>query len=326
VIADAAIEPLAASPMAVEKTDNSQTGRHGSARLVLRSIDGPTRIVEARAHSPLRILSPRNPGSGAWVYTSTFGGGLLGGDQITLTVDAGPDTLTYLGTQSATKVFRPKSAATTRQTLEARVDENALLLLLPDPTACFAGARFHQSQRVDLGKTGSVILLDWTTSGRHAVGERWAAEECLSRNEIWRDSTSAKCNLEDTSHFSGHPWATSQPITGKTFSNCLSACIVRDAIRLPPIPGSVGMGYFNCFATLIMQGPRVAADAARLLDLLKSAPVKPGNATPFGISPVGDGLILRAAGPNAESVARAIFPLLDFLKPVLGEAPWTRKW
>src|SRR4029453_17248052 len=46
-------------------------------------------VTRARAASPLRLLMPKNDGTAAWVYTSTFGGGLVGGDCIDLDVDIG---------------------------------------------------------------------------------------------------------------------------------------------------------------------------------------------------------------------------------------------
>src|SRR5207245_10808543 len=43
-----------------------------------------TALRRAYAESPLRLLTPRNHGNAAWVYTSTLGGGLLDGDGVRL--------------------------------------------------------------------------------------------------------------------------------------------------------------------------------------------------------------------------------------------------
>jgi urease accessory protein len=281
--------------------DATHAIRKGSARLLFTHAHGRTRLERCAARSPLRILSPRNAGRGAWAFTSTFGGGLLAGDEIDLELDVGVGATAYISTQSATKVFRSKDSLTTKQRLQAQVGDGGMLVLLPDPTACFGGARYRQEQRIDLvggggGTSGSVVVLDWLTSGRHAAGERWAADFCHCRTEIWTHG----------------------------------ACVLRDAIHLPPMRGGIGSGFFNCFATLILQGPRVAAHAQVILDVVREMPGREDNpliaATPMAASRVGDGLLLRAAGANAEIVGRRILPFLDFLAAELGEAPWKRKW
>ena len=46
-------------------------------------------VTRAVATSPLRLLTPRNHGRGAWVYTATYGGGLVDGDAIQLDISVG---------------------------------------------------------------------------------------------------------------------------------------------------------------------------------------------------------------------------------------------
>ena len=45
--------------------------------------------------------------SSQWLYTITFGGGLVEGDNITLDVDVGEDCTVVVTTQASTKVYRP---------------------------------------------------------------------------------------------------------------------------------------------------------------------------------------------------------------------------
>src|SRR5687768_3060300 len=57
-------------------------GRAGDARLGFERVGNRTVVRTALAHSPLRLLTPRNHGHAAWVYTSSLGGGLVDGDHL----------------------------------------------------------------------------------------------------------------------------------------------------------------------------------------------------------------------------------------------------
>jgi len=71
------------------------------------------------------------------------------------------------------------------QTVDARVAEGALLAVLPDPVTCFAGARYTQRQSFSLAPGGSLVLVDWLTCGRRALGETWALSSYQSSNRLF---------------------------------------------------------------------------------------------------------------------------------------------
>ena len=124
--------------------------RAGQGILELRRIAGRTAATRIAATAPLKLLAPRRPGHAAWIYTSTYGGGLVAGDEIDLQVRLGPGACGVLGTQSATKVYKSSEGAICRQSLAATVADEALLVVVPDPVICFADARYEQRQRIEL--------------------------------------------------------------------------------------------------------------------------------------------------------------------------------
>src|SRR4029078_9252933 len=71
------------------------------------------RSVVRRAYdtSPLRWLTPRNHGPAAWVYTSSYGGGLVGGDHLCLTISIGAGASAFVSSQASTKGYRAHSAS-----------------------------------------------------------------------------------------------------------------------------------------------------------------------------------------------------------------------
>jgi urease accessory protein len=250
-----------------------------------------TVLRAARATSPLQLLMPRNHGHGAWVVLATLGGGLVDGDAIDLDVDVGPGAVGLLGTQASTKVYRCPNG-TCRQGLDARVAAGAVLVVVPDPVACFAGARYEQSVRVDLDPTASLVLVDAFTAGRVGRGESWDFLRYGSRTTVTRRG----------------------------------AVVLADAIVLDPAQGDLRarMGRFAAFATVVVFGPAVTA-----LQNTALAVALPGRGAPVvtAASPIGDdGAVVRVAGTSVETVSTAVRRCLSGLAAVLGDDPFARKW
>jgi len=148
---------------------------------VVLGADGRSRASRLYATSPLRLLTPANHGHAAWLYASSYGGGLVDGDRVSVEVAVECGASAFLSTQASTKVYRSQSGTESR--LQARVADGAMLVLAPDPVVCYAGSRYTQWQHVALEPGGSLVLVDWVTSGRRAAGERWQFEEIQT---VWR--------------------------------------------------------------------------------------------------------------------------------------------
>ena len=139
-------------------------------------------VTRAYAASPLRLLTPRSAGDAAWVFTSSFGGGLVDGDRVALEIDVRGSGAALLSTQASTKVYRSPGGVST--TLRARVEDDGLLVLLPDPVVPFRDSRYVQEQTCDLARGGRLIALDWVSSGRRESGERWAFTDYRARLRV----------------------------------------------------------------------------------------------------------------------------------------------
>lgn len=229
---------------------------HGFGHVVARLEGDRTVLAQVKASSPLRFVRPTFPGSksGA-VCLVTFGGGLVDGDAIDvdLRVERGATLVVF--TQATTKAFRGSS----RQSVRAIVE--GTLVLLPDPVACFAGARYRQRVDITLEGDGSAIVLDGFTSGRAAFGERWAFEAVDIATTVRRDGR----------------------------------VVVRDALTLDRRDTSIAtrLDRFEALATVLAIGPRVAPVVASILapSLVAAdrvaAPsvlsVRPGHAGPAAI-------------------------------------------
>ena len=251
-------------------------------------------VTRAVATSPLRLLTPRNHGRGAWVYTATYGGGLVDGDAIQLDISVGTDAVAMLSTQAATKVYR--STRETSSDLDAVVSSGALLAILPDPLVCFASATYRQVQRVHMHPGASLVFIDWLSSGRRASGERWLFDSYASRLEIFEDGR----------------------------------LVILDALTLDAASGNIGdrMGRFNVLCTIVLIGPLLAAPAADALSDVASLAIGKRADLLVSASPIsrgGYGCLLRIAGVSFEAVSSVAREYLRFVPSLLGDDPWARR-
>jgi urease accessory protein len=265
---------------------------HGELAVV-RGRDGRSVVTRAFATSPLRLLTPRNHGPAAWVYTSSYGGGLVGGDRIGVNVDVGPGAMAFLSTQASTKVYRSTSG--TSAELHGRVSTGGLLAIVPDPVVCFAASTYRQVQSFDVAAGGGLVLVDWVISGRHASGECWAFDEYASRLRVRLDGTLA----------------------------------LYDAVALRAGDGNLRdrLGRFNVLATMLMLGTPLRAHAAEVAAHIARMPVERRPERLIAAAPAGaDGHLFRLAGTSFEPIAAMVRNYLGFLPRLLGDDPWARKW
>lgn len=266
----------------------------GVGRLAVARVGARSVVARAFATSPLKLLTPRNHGAGAWIYTSTYGGGLVGGDAIAIEIDVAAGALAFLGSQASTKVYR--SAQLSQASLSARVEAGATLIVLPDPVVCFADSRYEQRQQIDLAADSGLVLVDWMTSGRSGSGERWMFDRYRSSLEIRRNER----------------------------------LVVKDAVTLASADGPLLTrgGRFNVLALAVVMGTAFAGHVVSRLsaDATKRQP-RPLADRLVSLAPIGvDGFVLRVAGHSVEAVGATLRDYLSFLPAALGDDPWIRKW
>ncbi len=239
------------------------------------------------------MLNPGHAGESAWVYLSTYGGGLLGGDALSIGITVDPGAHALVATQASTKVYRSDRGASQR--LRARVDDDSLLVLLPDPVVCFAGSRYTQEQHVHLADGASLVLVDWLTAGRIGSGERWQFDEYRSHTRISRGER----------------------------------LVLHDGLVLSPEHGILAerMDRFNCLAMAVLSGPALRTTAAQLAGSLGSAAVPKRADLLVSAAPLGDdGVLLRVAGVSVEQVGAALRQYLAVVPSLLGDDPWACKF
>ena len=238
------------------------------------------------------MLTPLNHGRAAWIYTSSFGGGLVDGDRIELDIEVGSGAAAYVSTQASTKVYR--SARGTATEVRALVAAGGTLVVMPDPVVCFANSRYTQIQRFDIAARARLIVVDWLSSGRMASGERWQFDEYVSRLQVRVDG----------------------------------ALVVHDTLALRAADGPLvsRLGRFDVLALAVVLGEDLRATSKAIVEQVARTPVTRRDDLIVAASPVGAGCLLRIAGRSVEDVGRVLREYLAIVPSMLGDNPWVRKW
>ncbi len=246
----------------------------------------------AYATSPLCILTPRNHGHAAWAYLSTLGGGFVDGDQVHLEVRVEVGAAGVLSTQGETRVYRSPHGC--RSELSAVVEEDGLLALLPDPTVCFAEARYRQRIDLALAPGSALILVDVLGCGRVARGERWAFGNYLSELILRQQER----------------------------------VVLAERVLLDPTHGAVSerFGRFNALATVLLAGEPLRTFRQAFIEKFRALPLSADAEIVESANSLGDdALLLRMAGVSIEHTLQSIRAHLDFLPSLLGDDPWKRR-
>jgi len=214
------------------------------------------------------------------LYLLTYGGGLVAGDSITLSIVLEYDTRLILLTQGSTKIFRsPAPDVVSRQVMDVRIGEGAALCYLPEPVQPFEGSAFEQRQGYEVaysldeaGKiksAGSLCALDWVSEGRRARGEKWRVWGYASRNEVWarqsdgssKEHGGRKLLLRDNLMLESNELGISNGVMREVDGN---------GHELPDF--SSRMDGLGVFGTLILHGPMFAKVGAYFMDEFRCLP------------------------------------------------------
>lgn len=187
--------------------------------------------------------------------------------------------------------------------MDVSIHVGSSLFLLPDPVACFRSARYNQVQIFKVALEASVVLLDWITAGRKALGEDWSFSRYYSLNELWvdgkrvaRDAMLLEESLPPLSHGQMH-------LPARTLAE-----------RLAP---------YSCYATVLLYGPLTASTIKSLLDDFSTITVFKHAARPpliWSVSTLcgGRGCVLRVAARETEEARTWLGIALLQLRGVIG--------
>lgn len=132
-----------------------------------------TRLLVREQKPPLKIIRAfLIDAGGALVHLHNISGGVLGGDQLSLSVSVGHGAYAQLTSIGATRLYRSQGDnAIAVQTNTISIEEGGLLEYLPDPLIPFAGSRYQQHTSIALSQNAGLFWWETVAPGRLAKGE-----------------------------------------------------------------------------------------------------------------------------------------------------------
>ncbi|RSM11035.1 hypothetical protein CEP52_003244 [Fusarium oligoseptatum] len=133
----------------------------GDGRIVVGLLPAGGSGLQAMTYQyPLKLISPApSPNQPSiLVFLLSYGGGLVAGDSVNLTIHVRQNAKLSIATQGHTKVFKSPSAdVITRQNLNVNIEDDAAMCLLPDPVQPFEDSVYAQTQIFRLKKPGLAL-------------------------------------------------------------------------------------------------------------------------------------------------------------------------
>ncbi len=151
--------------------------------------NGRTALPGLSHRGPLRVQRPFYPeGPVCHVYLLHPPGGLVSGDQLTISVSLEPGSDALITTPSAGKIYKgDRCGVPQQQQVNLRVDTDASLEWLPQETILYDGALGQSTTRVDLAADSHFIGWEIICLGRPANAIKFESGCFLQDMSIYRD-------------------------------------------------------------------------------------------------------------------------------------------
>jgi urease accessory protein len=278
-------------------------GRSWVAKINLdyRVRSGKTALTDMAFEGPLRVQRPFYPEGGrCHTYLLHPPGGMVSGDQISISANVFEGAKALITTPSAGKVYGADTAQVSQsQTVTLNALDHSQLEWLPQETIVFNGAKAHLKTHIEVGATASVFAWDMVSFGR-PHGEHWFKEGSVKQT--------LTVNIEGV------------PVLEERFATDPELRILKSQVGL--------MGYSH-MATLFVVSPSSEANYERWRDLVrgyldsKERPSEARNLSKLIVAATSKPkvLVVRALSSDIELLRNTFIEIWQLLRPeVLSEA------
>ncbi|KAK7828396.1 urease accessory protein d [Quercus suber] len=99
-------------------------------KVVVEKVGEKSSVTRCFSKYPLKFISPRKVGpsktDAVWIYSLTYGGGVVSGDSISCEFTIGDACTTVLTTQASTKVYKSMGSKCSEQVLEVLLERGSI--------------------------------------------------------------------------------------------------------------------------------------------------------------------------------------------------------
>ena len=145
-------------------------------------------VSRCRHNGPLRVQKPFYPEDGVChVYLLHPPGGVVGGDELSVSVRAGKGSAALITTPGATRVYRSAGPLSTIK-YQLNVEAGASLEWLPQDSILYGGSRLSQEMEVRVASGSRFCGWEITSMGRPASGDHYSTGEFDQGFQLYVDS------------------------------------------------------------------------------------------------------------------------------------------
>ena len=180
------------SALAIDNNSHDVWKAHLSLGFVQTSV---RTVLKSRSHvGPLAVQRPFYPeGDVCHVYILHPPGGVVGGDELTIHINAETGSHALITTPAAGKFYR-SDGRTAKQSVNVKIAAGAVVEWLPQETIVFEEARLMSNNHINLEDGAKFMAWEVLAFGRPAAGEGFAAGMAQLQ---WRISRSGKPLLNE---------------------------------------------------------------------------------------------------------------------------------
>ena len=158
-----------------------------------------TQIADLAEKGGYRLKFPDMTGNTLQAVIVNTGGGVAGGDRVSVDVSAQPGAQVAVSTATAERIYRSIGPATE---IDVRLSaaEGATLCWFPQATILFSGARLARRFTVDVNSSARLMMAEATVFGRIASGEIMGEG---AFQDIWRIRRDERLLFAETTRLDG---------------------------------------------------------------------------------------------------------------------------
>ncbi len=158
----------------------------GGVDIALSERDGRTYLGRSRERDGYKVRVPSRHGALEVAIINT-GGGIAGGDEIGVVVNAAARTAAVITAPAAERVYGAATENAAKYSISISLADGASLAWLPQETILFDGARFERTINIHMAENARLVLAEAAVFGRTAHGEQYDTGSLRDRWNIRRD-------------------------------------------------------------------------------------------------------------------------------------------
>ena len=142
----------------------------GKLEISFLNTDEETSICDLHQSGSLKVLIPKAKSTYAEAVLINTGGGIVGGDYLSVEVNAFNETKTWVTTQASEKVYRSDGELSH---LKSRINigNNSTLFWCPKETILFNNSKFKRNLEFNIKTSSKLFIVENVVFGRLASGE-----------------------------------------------------------------------------------------------------------------------------------------------------------